>query len=94
MGSGPNRVMGLSTKICALRFTATDAPPLTRYIGYDYCNRVTQVTESGDVSLYTYDPSGKRVSKVEGDTTTLYFFTNYELEIDNNTQQQTQILYY
>jgi RHS repeat-associated protein len=83
----------------ALRFPISvaqnpQAQPLARMLGYDYCNRVTSIDENGQVSTYGYNPSGQRVTKVEGTpaTTTYYFFANYELEV--TAGQQTQILYY
>jgi len=59
---------------------------------YDYENRLTEITKSGNVTkaAYTYDALGRRIEKIAGGTTTHYYYDGWRVlaETDENDDWQ------
>jgi RHS repeat-associated protein len=62
-----------------------------RVIGWDYENRVTSISGG---SGYVYNANGKRIKKVEGEKTKLYFFPDYEEEYNAGVKTKSVKYYF
>jgi uncharacterized protein RhaS with RHS repeats len=54
---------------------------------------VTSIQDGGSQSPYTYGADRQRIKKIENDTTTYYFFANYEEVWNGSSQTETRTYY-
>ena len=66
----------------------------TQTLTWNHENRLSQVSQSGTTtSVYTYDPDGQRIKKVQGSSTTYYPNQYYEVEVNGGVRGSSVDLY-
>ncbi|WP_319559046.1 carbohydrate-binding domain-containing protein [Marispirochaeta sp.] len=73
----------------AFRYSGITATPEEREFDYDGENRLIRLEIGSEVSYYSYDPSGERISSSESGGTTWFFFAGYEVRVEGTTTTVT-----
>jgi hypothetical protein len=63
----------------AFRYSGISAVPEEREFDYDGENRLIRLEIGSEISYYSYDPSGERVSASESGGSTYFYFARYEV---------------